>query len=368
MCEHGHIENLKQVGRNTQQRAATICEQTALQYYEKCLLSRVAMLCMVFKTISKYTRDQIIADNHSRDDEARMTNLAVNGDDDDMDHEDSAEEEIHVACNSDGGSDDRITTKGPYFRISFDYFDDGECSKVRMQWLKKKGGTPIADQRGKTSHSNYIMDGLRAQLHNYNGGIAHQRIVCIDGISETTVTKNKEPVIVRAVPSYRKGCAWNDWITINWEEAGKIPAKVLVILDYDTCTFEQMADSTTLSSNNMAVIATPHEERKGIHIVVHSASYAAIPKKLRKPFQTKLAKYYLMEKNVFQMVNVDQIVSRVFTIADDVDTVTNAVPISIIVVQDKTQWSDFFFDYSEYLDGSNLVLDFPPIFTWEELE
>jgi len=147
MCEHGHFENLKQVGRNTQQRAATICEQTALQYYEKCLLSRVAMLCMVFKMISKYTRDQIIAETHSRDEEACKTNLAVNGDDDERDHEELTEEEIHVACNAEEGS--RITTKGPYFRISFDYSDDGESSKIRMQWLKKKGGTLLADQSEK---------------------------------------------------------------------------------------------------------------------------------------------------------------------------------------------------------------------------
>jgi len=44
------------------------------------------------------------------------------------------------------------------------------------------------------------MDGLRAQLHNYNGGFAHQRIVSIDGISETTMTKNEESVLVRTVP------------------------------------------------------------------------------------------------------------------------------------------------------------------------
>lgn len=354
MCEHGHIENLKQVGRLTQQRAGTLCEQTAQRYYEKCLLSRVAMLCLVFKMISKYRRDQIISDNLSRKEREHNEKIsaALDGDED----EDSESNDIGNG----------ITSHGPYYRLTFEYSDNGENSKIRMQWLTKRGGKPLPTQQGKTSFSNYVMDGVRAKLHNYNGGGLHQRIKSIDGASETTITKNNERTLVRAVPSYRKGSSWNDWVTINWEEADAVPAKVHVILDYDTCTFESVVELEQITRNIRSVLATPHDIKLGIHMVVHSASHETMPANMTKPFITKIGEYHKMEMNVFQHIHVDQIVSRIFVVTDLLNKDTN-VPETIISFQDMARWSELFFDYDEYLEDPDPA-DYDSHFSWEELE
>ena len=354
MCEHGHIENLKQVGRLTQQRAGTLCEQTAQRYYEKCLLSRVAMLCLVFKMISKYRRDQIISETKSRKElEHKEQRTAVLIADEDEDSE-----------SNDSGNG--ITSHGPYFRLTFEYSDDGTNSKVRMQWLTKRGGKPLLSQQSKTSFSNYVMDGVRAKLHNYNGGGNHQRIKSIDGASETTITKNDEKILVRAVPSYRKGSSWNDWITINWEQAEAVPAKVMVILDYDTCIFESVVELEQITRNIRSVLATPHDIKVGIHMVVHSASHEIMPANMRKPYTTKIGEYFMMEKNVFQHIHVDQIVSRVFVITD-LSNKDTKVPETIICFQDMARWSDVFFDYDDYVEDPDPA-EYDPHFSWEELE
>ena len=91
-----------------------------------------------------------------------------------------------------------------------------------------------------TSFDDTIMEALRAKLENKNGGKESRRLFTIDGASEfkySPADNVQKKLLICAVPSYRKGNSWNDYVLIPWKDEGTehLLAKVLVILDYDTC-------------------------------------------------------------------------------------------------------------------------------------
>ena len=371
--ESGHIENLKMCGRRTQQRMDSINWQTSWRYYEKVLISRIAMLFDIFGKITKYEREKVKKDKLSEMDisGSELTDKIGSVDDnisDDCSTNDSDEESVNSSIEED--DDSQLDKKGPYFRLTVLYDSTNSESTIRMQWLKGRDGKPVKNQSQYSSFDATIMEALRAKLENYNGGKESRRLFTIDGASEFKYSSdgtNQRKLLIRAVPSYRKGNSWNDYVLIPWEDEGDehLPAKILVILDYDTCTYE---DLNTDEMNSMPksisdLLGKCHEQKKGIHMVVHSAS----SEEQQRDITSSIVRHFVMEKNKFQLIPADRISGTVFAVPDEIDYNTNIIE-SILVVKDMEQWSTLFFDYEEYSKNVNSSEFDDNVFSWDEIE
>ena len=345
--ETGHIDNLKKCGRLTQQRADSINYQTGTRYYEMNLIRRIAIECGVYDKITKYEREMI----SKKEKENRL-----------------AEED-----NADPDTDDTslfVTTKGPYFRIYFTYSENGEDVSISMKWLRKKHGKPQKDQSDRSSFGMTVLGTVREKLKGYNGGKEMHRLSTIDGSAETLLSDKKGDGIpsIRACPAYRSGAPWNDYVTISWEKEADLPAKVMMLLDFDTCEFEDVTDiEAILSESTNRLLSRTHDIRDGVHAVVHSASSERRCPEDVRVIKSSISSHYIMEKDKMQLVSIKLVKGLVFAIPDMVDPANNEVQ-SLFTVIEVPFWSSKFFDYDKFaLTAEKPDFNFEK-FHWEEIE
>lgn len=368
--ESGHIENLKMMGRRTQQRMDSINWQTSWRYYEKILISRIAMMFDIFGKITKYERERNDEDTISHMD--LSGNTMENGNEShDNDSEDATDDESETTSNLEEEDDFELDKKGPYFRLTVLYHAANSESSIRMQWLKERDGKPLKNQEKYSSFDRTIMEALRANLENYNGGKVSRRLLTIDGASEfkycSRLDSGEKKHLIRAVPSYTKGNSWNYYVLIPWEDEGTepLPAKVLVILDYDTCVYEDLSTEQmqSLLKDSTQLLSRIHDQKKGIYMVIHSTS----SEEQKRSITSSIVRHFVMEKGKFQLIQADRILGTVFAVPDEIDYNTNIIE-SILVVKDMDQWSNLFFDYEEYTRTSSEKDYDENFFTWDEIE
>jgi len=345
-CETGHIYNLKKCGRKTQQRADTINYQTGIRYYEMNLIRRITIECGVYDKITKYEREMI---EKKEREERHAEGL----------HDIDLEEQDLI-----------VTTKGPYFRLFFSYSADGDKVSIAMKWLNKKNGDPSKNQTDRTSFEMPILSTVKDKLHGYNGGKEMHRLISIDGSAKSLLSNNNGDGTqsIRACPSYRSGAPWNDFVSISWENEAILRARVMMILDFESCDFEDVSDmQTELSESSVGILGREHMIRIGVHAIVHSASSQRRTSEDERIINSKISNHYLMEKDKLQMISINLVRGLIFAIPDVIDSTNNDIQ-SLITVSEVPYWSSHFFDYEKFEESMPVPNFDSETFHWEEIE
>ena len=345
--ETGHIDNLKKCGRLTQQRADSINYQTGTRYYEMNLIRRIAIECGVYDKITKYEREML---NKKEKESCQVEEGEVNQDPDDPDL--------------------FVKTKGPYFRLYFSYSEDGEEVSICMKWLRRKHGKPHKDQSERSSFGMTVLGTVREKLKGYNGGREKHRLSTIDGSAETLLADNKGDGIpsIRACPAYRSGAPWNDYVTISWENEDVLPARVMMLLDFDTCDFDDVTFlESEMSDATNRLLSRKHDIRSGVHAIVHSASSTERDLEEERLIESSISTHYIMERDKMQLISIKLVKGLVLGIPDMIDPINNEV-LSLFTVMEVPFWSSKFFDYEEFaLTENEPDFNFDQ-FHWEEIE
>ena len=196
------------------------------------------------------------------------------------------------------------------------------------------------------------------------------RLSTIDGSAETLLSDNKGDGIpsIRACPAYRSGAPWNDYVTISWENEDVLPARVMMLLDFDTCDFEDVAIlESDMSDATNRLLSRKHVIKSGVHAIVHSVSSARRDPKDVRLIASTISRHYIMERDTMQLVSIKLVNGLVFAIPDMIDPIHNEV-ISLFTVIEVPFWSSKFFDYEEFAQTENCP-DFNfEQFHWEEIE
>ena len=335
--ESAHKDNVKNVGRRTQQRSGTLTYQTGIRTYEKNLEERCAMQCHLWECDIK--EDEPDRDISEEDTSNSPTSNDLDNEQDLTDIMDNLSISKSVTVNP------RIL--GPYFRLDFDYtgWDPTSLTDcLTITWLDRRDGKPRKMQL--PSFDLKTMNAFHQKMRYYNCGKPGRRIVSILG-GIGLIADNDAHTVLRATPSYRSGKEWFDYITYNWNTSeGTLPAKVKIILDYSTMVFETMPVPYDHPISSVLTIA--HGVSSGIKIMMHSAT----PNVESRIVESRVCTWYEMEKS-YQIVSPTNIKNICFCLPDTFDS-TGGLR-SLLHVTPKVEWSSFFFDYEadEYDDTSS---------------
>jgi len=327
--ESSHKENAKDVGKRTQQRTETLTFQTGTRTYEKTLEDRCAMQCNLWEIPQIDFDNEIVSDDNvdvapspAVVDELEELDLA--------DNMDSLFISNKLTINS--------NIQGPYFRLDFEYRDCDPSIKsdsMTITWLERRDGRARKIQL--PSFDSQTMSAVHQKLRYYNCGKSGRRIVSILGGTGLSADNGNETVI-RATPSYRSGQQWFDYITYDWSgDEGKLPAKVKIILDYSTMTFDDITEQVPLCLS--PILRENHPAIDGIKIMIHSAKTTNNIRDIK----SKVGIWYEMESQ-FQMVSPTHICDISFCLPDTFSTEGNLT--SLLCVIPKSDWSSSFFNYS----------------------
>ena len=317
--ESMHKENVKDVGRRTQQRSGTLTYQTGIRTYEKTLEERCSMQCNIWES----------------DEDKDPHDSSIPGD---------PIEDLDLADTMDGlliskslSIDSRIL--GPYFRLDFDYIDCDPESKtdcMKIVWLERRDGKPR--KIPLPSFDKQTMNAFHQKMRYYNCGKPGRRLVSILG-GTGLVVDNREKTVIRATPSYRSGRQWFDYVNYDWgsNDEGTLPAKVKIIFDYSTMIFEDLPQPLVVSVHSS--LRGSHETLSGIKIMIHSTTPSVNPHCWVK---SRVCTRYIME-NEFQVVSPLNVNAIAFCLPDAFDAFGNLT--SVLHVRPLAEWSSLFFDY-----------------------
>jgi len=353
--ESGHIENLKQLGRRTQQRASSVCWQCSERFYEKTLLERT---CLESNISEKRGYEMDAIDEW----ETSIRSFTTPTDDD---------------------SGTRTASPfGPYFVIELSYSKNGKRCDGNMRWLKRGGGYASSKHQlplfNKEMFESYV-----EKLTNFNNGIPGQRLTSIKG-SSGVMLKNKteetmETIRIRASPSFRRGRPWHDYVEVSWEKEGNdnpIPAKVMMIVDYTTARYEDVSDNDRFKCTDLEHMwKNPAIPKNDIRLIVHSVESLANAPPCN--IKCRFAMHYVMQDSkTFHEIPHDVVAGTVFACPDMISECAevnknkqsrfDVLSDKIIVLKPINSWAGTFFDYDEVPDPTDL--DNPFEFDWKEIE
>ena len=327
--ESGHIENVKQLGSRTQKRTSTVNWQCAQRFYEKTLFERNLIECRLYwRRNEKYLEDQSSSEDENLE------------------------------------QDDLVTCHGPYFRIVFDYTHDGERCSYNMFWLDKNSKRRKDIDQLKAFHTD-IINSFVDKTMNFNNGIPGKRIKIIDGCSSF----KRDDLHVRAIPSYRHGSAWNDYVSVEWENEENTPAKVMMLVDFDTAVYDDIPGFVETEHNGQT--HNP-KQKTDLYAIIHSAvDTNNLPP---ENIYCRMASHLAMEQT-FREVAVSQIRSLVFCIPDKLrvhgnghgELARSQFAESIIMIEKPQRWSEMFMKYVDADEEEEDDIG-DNDFRWEEIE
>lgn len=331
-CESHHINLTKRTGRRTQKRQDELARQTSQRVYEGTLLDATLSRCNFYRHIKPRGR---------RGQGTHRNGLSGSS----------------FVINFDYTSIDARLEEGNLKTLSIhDVYH--EIPDTLFRWNRKRNSR-------KKPFPAIVLESIVAKLSWLNDGDITKRIKSINGATEVNLPSNREQSkrsFVRAHPDYREIGLWMDWVDIRWEleeDDGhyvKIPAQVLMILDFNSIVYEEIPQTTcglfaNVSTGNM--IDTSDEHRVGIRVLVHSAADNGI--RDFDPVKDSIVSRYIMEP-FFQLVDLNNIDSICFVARDSIDDQENPMIYGISKVLDPQLWGLVFIpryahDYEEPKDN-----------------
>ena len=161
--ESGHIENLKQLGRRTQQRASSVCWQCSERFYEKTLLERTCL-------------ESNISEKRGYDNDA-------------IDEWETSIRSFTPPIEDDSGAR-TASPFGPYFVIELSYSTDGMRCDGNMKWLERRGAYATSKHQLPLFNKE-MFEFYTDKIMNFNNGIPGQRLVTSIKGSSGVMLKNK---------------------------------------------------------------------------------------------------------------------------------------------------------------------------------
>ena len=155
--------------------------------------------------------------------------------------------------------------------------------------------------------------------------------------------------IFRAHPSYRDDGCWFDWAFIEWEDGeNPVPAKILMFLDLEGCTFSDEEESNNDNPNVTAQqqLLRTHPDirylKKERYVVIQTAleSFEDRECNARYRVDNPLCERLRLEQS-WRIVPLDSIVAPAFVVPECTDQTTQST-IEHVLIKDKLEWSEIF--------------------------
>jgi hypothetical protein len=323
-CESHHIQLTKKTGRRTQRRQDTLAFQTSMRVYENNLLNSI---CQQYcgdsfgERVESYpvgTNIPLMEKNMS----SSPTVLQLT--------ENNMSRGARFIIKLDYMASDEAILSNPPPNI-FHVFD--KKPSVKFRWMAKR-------DRNKLKFARNIMDALGNKLSWFNNGNVMKRLVTVQGFTELRLEEDLQNFtcrsIVRCHPDYRGSGPWMDWIDVCWElrdDDGStsflnLPAHLMMMLDFDTAEYEELPKTIlSLFQHSHSILGQClHEPRKGIHIIIHSASDSVDDEEndsSENQLLSQISSRYKME-HVYQLVKLENIKDIAFVVMDPPDDLINS--------------------------------------------
>jgi hypothetical protein len=213
---------------------------------------------------------------------------------------------------------------------------------VTFHWAKSRNKT-------KKSFSRMILQSLCRKLAWFNNGDSTRRLTSITDYTELRKyqgTNDRKRSIIHAHPDYRGNGYWLDWIKVKWvvddddQSIIKLPAQIVMILDFDTATFEQIPQQivSNIPTLHRELAGNHQNHREGIHLLVHSA---AVNDERNADYQYAIGCRYVMEP-YFQLVLLENVEHMIFVARDPPNPDRDEMDFGILHVTEPSKWGDVF--------------------------
>jgi hypothetical protein len=196
---------------------------------------------------------------------------------------------------------------------------------AKFSWMQKHNDE-------KRPFPSYIINAICRKLawfNNWNDNST--RIISITGCTEIHIgTKQSKAItsrhIVCAHPDYRGEGMWMDWVDVTWENINNpdepliLPAQVIMFLNFEDSTYEQMPLHVSnilfpLQNINIVLGEIGHCVKQGIHVLIHSAEDDGITDDDITMSSVSISKRFKMEP-YYQLISLEYINDICFVARD----------------------------------------------------
>lgn len=174
-------------------------------------------------------------------------------------------------------------------------------------WLDKR-------KSGDIEPPSELLKSVFDKFNSYNGGTPFARLYSIRGFTTLEPPNRKYNRPIRAVEEIY-GDSWFDWVDIEWDKYGILPARIYMMLDFREPTVSGISFQNNVPGSSQ--IAS--EVKNDIQLLVHSAAKerqrSSNSRYILKHAKLNLVRQFEMEKTL-QWISFDNVLKPAFVYQD----------------------------------------------------